>query len=205
MATIDDLKSIATTRLGFARQNSFLVTLPSRFGTDPKELNILCSRATLPQKSIITSDRLIGTELQKVPYGYQVPETSLTFYLMNDYGVKKYFDNWRQAIIDDETLQIQYKDTFIEDVEIHQLRKPLLGFSKSVGPFRAGVQIGGGTVYSVKLIDAFPLSVGEVILENGANDAIIEFTVTLSFTNWKVTRSPQDFITGSFNIGQAFG
>jgi len=204
MATIDDIKSLASTRLGFARPNSFLVTLPGDFGADARELNTLCSRAILPSKSILTSDRRVGAEIQKVPYGYVVPEVLMTFYMMNDYGIKKYFDSWRDSIIDDETFQIKYKDTFAKDVVIHQLRKPLVGFSKSLGPIRANIGLGGGTVYSVKLIDAFPINLSEITLGNSETDSIVEFSVTFAYTNWVRDESPQNFINGSFNLGQIF-
>jgi len=204
MATIDDIKSLASTRLGFARPNSFLVTLPARFGGDSRELNILCQATSLPSKQITTTNRRIGTEFQKVAYGYAIDDVTLTFRLMNDYGVKRYFDNWRNSIID-ENFQIAYKNEYVEDVTIHQLRKPLLGFSQSVGPFRAGIQIGEGTVYSVKLIDAFPTTFQQVDLSDEASDTIISFSVQLSYTNWVVDESPQNFITGSFNLGQVFG
>lgn len=204
MATIDDIKSLASTRLGFARTNNFLVTLPSEFGVDSRELNILCSNATLPGKQILTSDRRIGMEFQKVAYGYAVDDVSLTFYALNDYGVKKYFDRWRNTVVDESNFQQGYKKDYSKSVEIHQLRKPLLGFSKSVGPFRAGIQLGGGTVYSVKLLEAFPTTIQAIELNNDL-DGLVQFIVQLSYTNWEVVESPQNFIQGSFNLGQVFG
>lgn len=203
MATIDELKSIASTKLGFARSNSFLVTLPSRWGADGREMNVLCTNTSLPGKQILTTERRIGMELQKMPYGYAIDDVSMTFYLMNDYGVKKYFDNWRRAIITDN-FDLRYKEEYVNDVVIHQLRKPMIGFSKSIGPFRAGIGVGGGTVYSCKLIDAFPTTLQAVELSNEL-DGLVQFTVQLSYTNWEVDASPQNFITGSFNLGQVFG
>ncbi|WP_438964669.1 hypothetical protein, partial [Winogradskyella sp.] len=76
--SIEDIKAIANTKLGFARPNRFLVTLPSvgvgggllggligafsgiGGGSSPRELNILCSNATMPAKQILTNDRRIG-------------------------------------------------------------------------------------------------------------------------------------------------
>ena len=116
-SSIDEIKALANTKLGFARANRFLVTLPTNFGggggliggvlgllnlggggASGRELNILCSNATLPSKAILTNDRRIGMEFQKVAYGYAVDDVSMTFYLMNDYGVKEYFDAWRNTI-----------------------------------------------------------------------------------------------------------
>ena len=76
--SIEDIKALANTKLGFARPNKFLVTMPSvgvgggllsgligafgggGGGASPRELNILCSNATMPAKQILTNDRRIG-------------------------------------------------------------------------------------------------------------------------------------------------
>ena len=105
--SIEDIKALANTKLGFARSNKFLVTLPTvgvgggllagiigafnggNGGASPRELNILCSNATMPAKQILTNERRIGMELQKVAYGYAVDDVSMTFYLMNDYEINE--------------------------------------------------------------------------------------------------------------------
>ena len=117
--SIEDIKALANTKLGFARPNKFLVTMPTvgvgggllagligafsggGGGASPRELNILCSNATMPAKQILTNDRRIGMEFQKIAYGYAVDDVSMTFYLMNDYGIKDYFDSWRSTILDE--------------------------------------------------------------------------------------------------------
>ena len=126
--TIEDLKALVNTKLGFARPNKFLVTLPTvgvgggllagiigafsgiGGGASPRELNILCSNVTMPGKQILTNDRRIGMEFQKVAYGYAVDDVTMTFYLMNDYGVKDYFDSWRSTILDEEGQESNYKN-----------------------------------------------------------------------------------------------
>ena len=84
-SSVDELKALANTKLGFARSNRFLVTFPTSFGgsggilgsvlgllniggggASGRELNILCSNATLPAKVTLTNDRRIGMEFQKV-------------------------------------------------------------------------------------------------------------------------------------------
>ena len=59
MASVDALKSLASSKLGFARTSNFLIELPtigtnnllSRIATmGGNELNILCSNTTLPGK-----------------------------------------------------------------------------------------------------------------------------------------------------------
>jgi len=201
--SVDELKALVNTKLGFARPNRFLVTLPSfgggglfgifTDGASPRELNILCSNASLPSKVVLTNDRRIGMEYQKMAYSYAVDDVSMTFYLMNDYGVKEYFDTWRNIVINEDRMESNYKNEYARTVTIHQLRQPLVGFTKQVGPIRFGGGIGGGTVYSVDLLEAFPI-VSSAIELNNELDGLVQLTVNFAYTNWKRSSSTQGFI-----------
>jgi len=213
--SVDELKALANTKLGFARPNRFLVTFPTSFGgsggilgsvlgllniggggASGRELNILCSNTTLPAKVTLTSERRIGMEFQKVAYGYAVDDVSMTFYLMNDYGVKEYFDAWRNSAIPEDggnAFTSNYKSTYAKSITIHQLRQPLKGFSRQVGPVRFGLGLGGGSVYSVELLDAFPVGTSAIELNNEL-DGLVQLTVTFAYTNWRRATNTQGFI-----------
>ena len=162
-------------------------------GASPRELNILCSNVTMPAKQILTNERRIGMELQKVAYGYAVDDISMTFFLMNDYGVKDYFDSWRSTILDEEGQASNYKNEYAKTISIHQLRQPLKGFSRQVGPIRFNAGLGGGSVYSVNLIEAFPIASSAIELNNDL-DGLVQLNVTFAYTNWKRARGGQNFI-----------
>ena len=214
-SSVDELKALANTKLGFARPNRFLVTFPTSFGgsggilgsvlgllniggggASGRELNILCSNTTLPAKVTLTSERRIGMEFQKVAYGYAVDDVSMTFYLMNDYGVKEYFDAWRNSAIPEDggnAFTSNYKSSYAKSITIHQLRQPLKGFSRQVGPVRFGLGLGGGSVYSVELLDAFPVGTSAIELNNEL-DGLVQLTVTFAYTNWRRATNTQGFI-----------
>ena len=213
--SVDELKALANTKLGFARPNRFLVTFPTSFGgsggilgsvlgllniggggASGRELNILCSNTTLPAKVTLTSERRIGMEFQKIAYGYAVDDVSMTFYLMNDYGVKEYFDAWRNSAIPEDggnAFTSNYKSSYAKSITIHQLRQPLKGFSRQVGPIRFGLGLGGGSVYSVELLDAFPVGTSAIELNNEL-DGLVQLTVTFAYTNWRRATNTQGFI-----------
>ena len=214
-SSVDELKALANTKLGFARPNRFLVTFPTSFGgsggilgsvlgllniggggASGRELNILCSNTTLPAKVTLTSERRIGMEFQKVAYGYAVDDVSMTFYLMNDYGVKEYFDAWRNSAIPEDggnAFTSNYKSSYAKSITIHQLRQPLKGFSRQVGPVRFGLGLGGGSVYSVELLEAFPVATSAIELNNEL-DGLVQLTVTFAYTNWRRASNTQGFI-----------
>ena len=201
--SVDELKALANTKLGFARPNRFLVTLPSfggggllgifTDGASPRELNILCSQASLPAKNILTTERRIGMEYQKMAYGYQIDDVNLTFYMMNDYGVKEYFDTWRNIVINENSMESNYKNDYARTITIHQLRQPLAGFTKQLGPIRFRGGLGGGTVYSVDLLEAFPVSTSEIALNNEL-DGLVQMSVVIGYTNWRRSTNKEGFI-----------
>jgi len=217
MSTIEQLKSLASSKLGFARSNQFLVELPSGFASGGLlsalttlltsgsmgggDLNLLCSNATLPGKQVLTHERRIGMEFQKVAYGYAVDDVQLTFYVMNDYGISKYFDKWRAATINENGQTVPYKSEYERDVVIHQLRKPILNKNFSAGPINLDIGIGGGTAYSVRLKNAFPTTINAIELNNEL-DGLVQLTVQLSYTNWESISDTQGFfsVSGGLNF-----
>jgi len=216
MSTVDQLKSLASSKLGFARTNNFLVELPPLGGNllsgtsflpevlgagkpGSRELNILCKNATIPGKQILTHDRRIGMRFEKVAYGFAVGDVNMTFFMLNDYGVMNYFDAWRASIVDEDGFTVGYKNEYAKPVRIHQLRKPQIGFSGNAGPISVNVGVGGGSVYSVELEKAFPTTIGQIDFSNDL-DGLVELSVSFSYTNWRRITPSQNFINVSVGI-----
>ena len=246
MASISELKGMASAKLGFARSNNFMIELPSlqnssgkgSFGLggvagslvggvvdqvssfvpsipgltpdampNTRELNTLCRGTSLPGKQVLTLDKRIGMKNEKVAYGYAVAEVNMTFLMLNDYGVKNYFDEWYSQIIDDgmtadgkKTAQVvKYKKDYAKSVKIHQLRKSQIGFSGNLGPISANVGLGGGSVYSIELHEAFPTTFNEIQFTESL-DGLVELQVSLSYTNWKRIKPSQNFINVGIGI-----
>jgi hypothetical protein len=218
MSTIDQFKSAASLKLGFARSNQFLVQLPTNLGGKPgltgfagllqkigsllggEDLNLLCAQAQLPGKRVLTHERNIGAENQQVAYGYIAEPVSLTFYCMNDYGVVKYFDEWRNLTINEIPGEAFYKKDYAKPIKIHQLRRPLVGKTLSAGPIKINLGLGGSSVYSVELLDAFPTNVSAIELSNEL-DGLVQVTVGISYTNWINTNGGQGWISASAGLG----
>ena len=154
----------------------------------------------MPGKQILTHDKRIGMEFQKVAYGYAVDDVNMTFLMLNDYSVRRYFDTWREMILDEELKTAAYKKDYAKRVVIHQMANSIpalkLGAQINLGPITAAAGIGRGfplggniditqSVYAVELQDAFPTSIGEISFNNDA-DGLIEMSVAMSYTNWKV-------------------
>tara|TARA_Y100000004_G_scaffold159943_1_gene187085 strand:+ start:383 stop:1072 length:690 start_codon:yes stop_codon:yes gene_type:complete len=196
MASIEQLKSEISKGGGLARPNQFLVQLPS---ADSRALNILCTRASLPGKQILTHERRINMQFERVAYGFAVDDVSLSFLLTNDYSAKTYFDNWRRRILNEGSLTVNYKTEYQERVTIHQLKRPIApSINRRGGSNRLDINIREDTVYSVELINAFPTTLQSIEFTNEL-DAIAEFTVQMSYTNFRVIESPSGVASITLN------
>ncbi len=228
--SLDQLKSKISQRGGLARPNRFMVELPTFGSVGMEEMNILCRSAALPGKQVLTSDRRIGMELEKIAYGYAVGDVTLNFLVLKDYSIKKYFDSWVGMTINEDAHTAKYKKEYQRKVVIHQLEEEAPSFHVGTNvkfpiPWKIGKLEGNiplnikagknikippipgtmmrNSVYSIELVDAFPTTIGGIEFNNDA-DGIIEFSVQFSYTNWRRAR-PSAFSFDSGPIGGILG
>lgn len=186
MASINELKGLATARGGFAQQHQYLITLPSLGAYSSRELNLLCSKTTLPGRRILSSDRMIGVKQTRVAYGFASEEITMSFQVLNDYGIKNYFEQWQNKIIDQNTFTPGYKSEYARDMQILQLKKGFaLDTDLRLGPITLDIDIfkRANVVYEVTLLNAFPVSLGEISLTN--EPGLVELTVGFEYDNWR--------------------
>jgi len=202
MAGIEELKSKLISKGGMAMNNQFLVELPPMGETDGRTLNVLCKDVSLPGKQITTLDRSIGLYQEKVANGFVIEDVTMTFYMPNDYSIKKYFDTWRSKILYKEpkgSLVVGYKKDYVEDIVIRQLKKPVARFGIDIGPLDLNLDVLGKSIYSVKLIEAFPTSLNSIQLSNEQNQ-IVEFSVQFSYTDWIVIEDERGGLEPSIGL-----
>lgn len=208
--SIEDLKGAISSNRGMAEPTLFRVIFPSINTVSSRELNLLCTNVNLPGRQIMTQERKLGVISQKVGYDQATEDVNLTFRLMNDYGVRKYFEAWQNMIVDQDSHEIGYLETYGKTVKIQQLKK---GFSfpiynkslglptlpseiqnrlPEIGPFdfaQGELDLdfinSEQIVYEVELQHAFPTTMNEALLNDDARDSILEMSVQLSYRKWK--------------------
>ncbi|MDC0308803.1 hypothetical protein OAL25_00925 [bacterium] len=180
--SIELIKSKVSAKQGLAKSNLFAIALPAIPGilTDQSELNVLCRDVTLPGRQILSNERLIGANLEKVAYGYAVQDVSATFLCLNDYYVRKYFETWQGLVVNPDTFELGYTNEYAKEISIYQLQKPdyeISGTNFLNAPKSA-------QVYGVKLQKAYPTTMTDLQFNNEL-DGIIEINVQFSYRNWK--------------------
>lgn len=124
---------------------------------------------TLPGRQITTFEYPFEAVRQevKVPNGYTNSDVECVFLLTNDFMVKKYFDEWVKAIITPDYL-LNYTAQYETDVSISALDQ------KNVKR------------YTIKLLNAFPITVGDIALSNASTNEIGKLNVTFTYSDYEV-------------------
>ena len=218
MASIDQLKSAVSFKLGVAKPNQFMIELPTDFGSNSggilsavrnlmsgNELNLLCQQVGIPPKTVLTLDQKMGVHMRKVAYGYSgAGSVNMTFLLLNDYSVRKYFDTWYASTVAQNTGKALYQSNYARQLKIHQLRKPITNKRFGAGPVSLNVGIGQGTVYSALLEEAFPTNITQTEFTNDA-DGIMQLTVEMTYTKWSPIVDNQGLFSLDASLGSLSG
>ena len=178
MATIESLISKFAEK-GVSHPNRYKVVIPGL-----RDGDVYCQATNLPGRQITTGERSIGMITQKMPNGFIFDDVSLIFILDGEYSVKKYFDDWHYDIIGTENYELKYKNTMTKEVEIHQLHKET-----------------EETIYGVKLLKAFPITVSPIELGDGLANQITQLNVQLNFVDWEPLDTARSG-SGNKNIAQ---
>lgn len=161
---IDDILGKVTGRGGLALINRYRV----EFDRESEIMSLLCLRAQLPGRQLLSVERRVDTSFQKVAYGYAVDDVNLAFRLTNDYITRRYFDEWQKQVyeLSDGIHRPKYKNTYVRQVSIYQLDK------------------NGNDVYGILLEDAYPTSILATELSSEADNTIAEINIQLSYKRW---------------------
>ena len=133
-------------------------------------LALQCDTAELPGKTLQTADIKIYGPTYKIPYQKQYNDISLSFICTNDFYERKLFDTWIDAIMPGSTNNLRYaKDEetrYMTNIQILQYDD----FIKQI--------------YSVKLLDAFPIGVAAQPLA-WSDDGYHRLTVQFSYQKYE--------------------
>jgi len=166
------LNSDPKSLVGDLAKNAISGGSPKNIIPDPRDISILCESVNLPGRQISTIDYQADRQTIKIPYGVINEDVTMSFILTNDYYMKQLFDKWMSGIFDVENYRVGYKKDFVTDVVIQQLNKNNV------------------PIYSVRLEDAFPVTMQSIQLDSNSENTIQKLNVTLSYENYV----PEDIV-----------
>jgi hypothetical protein len=179
----DRFRATVMNGLGLASASRFKIDLPSIGGmrrvsggkvkdkSTSDDRNMLCTAVGIPGKSITTINRSSSFESTPIAVGHTLPEVNFTFYLTNVYTMREYFHRWMQCVTThaETNRDVQYGNhagyykNYSKDVKIVQYTR------------------NARKAYSVKLIDAYPTTIGIIELNSALQTQPAEVTVTMQY------------------------
>jgi hypothetical protein len=201
--------------LAMANRYRAVISLPpSISGRFPETaaLDLLCDATGLPGRQITTIDYQAHKQVIKVPYGFMNEDVTFTFLLTGDYHAKKVFDAWAESIIDFSNYRAKYLDQHVSTIQIYQTSNNASSVSQgndtrtvSAGtatndtrgldnqgvsvlpPFVvAGETVTEPKIYGVRLMNAYPVTISGVNLDNAAENTIQKLSVVMTYENFEV-------------------
>jgi len=195
MDNIQQFVALIANKGGVAKTNRFRIKIYltndlaplSASGDGGRDMSLLCESASFPNKTITSIDYSIWRNPIKIPTGFTNDDVTVVFHLTNDYYIKNIFDSWLNSIVNVDTYFASYDTTFKTKVEIFQLDEK------------------DREIYGVELIDAYPISMGAVELDNTVNNGTQKLTVEFTYNTWVPINNltSVDNYTGDINLNQA--
>ena len=175
MFQIESFKNAISARYGLARNNLWRIQLPTRPAylggdtfseRDGRILNLMSNATQLPGRQITTNDRQYGIKSEKMAQGFLKDDVSLSFYENNVYTIRRYFQDWQNRVLNQNSYEIRYKNEYAETVTMQQLDHE------------------ENLVAEVKLLEAFPTTLNVIDLTSEQN-GLVQINVQLSYSNWR--------------------
>ena len=145
-------------------------------------LALQCETAELPGRTLLTQDAKVYGPTFKVPYQSQYNDINLGFVCTNDFYERKLFDRWLEAIHPSDTNNMRFpkgnQTRYMTNITIVQYDD----FIKKI--------------YSVQLIDAFPIGVAAQPL-SWSEDNFHRLSVQFAYQRYKV------IYEGSYDLAAA--
>lgn len=192
MATNSLNQFISEVKRGVAKTNRFFVelTLPQdlmnmgEIRDNARKIALFCDQAQIPGVSFTTAPVRSFGESKEVPYEKLYEPIQLSFYVDNDFIVKKLFDSWMNLIQDGGTRTFRYPSSYL---------------ARSINIIV--ISNNEKERYLVTLHNVYPKAVAPIQLDYASRD-LMKINVTLSYQYSTMTAlspaAPEEKVQGLF-------
>ena len=192
--SLNEFTSHVSSYGGLYKQSLYLVeiepgpgnTWPSEKIGDTKKLSMFCNSASLPGAQVLSSDhrRLGYGPFDRRPFGIQVTDIPLTFFVDNDGYILSLFNNWFNNIINydfragehgysktnQQLFEVNYRTKYLSTIHIHtfdHLSNDILTYT---------------------LHEAFPIQMGDITVAWAENDSYSVVPVQFTFRTYNTNK-----------------
>ena len=161
---------------GLARQNRFQVEISNVDflpGANDRNITLLCQSASLPGATIVVKKQTLFGPAYIRPGTINYGETlNMTFLVDKNMTIKNIFDRWMHYAVQVSSFTVAYRQNYARDIIIKQLDEA------------------ENVTYEVRLIDAFPVSIGALALNQSALDRFHQLPITFAYRYWETLYIP---------------
>tara|TARA_S200000501_G_scaffold370561_1_gene411952 strand:+ start:1269 stop:1880 length:612 start_codon:yes stop_codon:yes gene_type:complete len=198
--SIQKIQDQASKSGGFAMQHQFVVVLPRVPNTivESRDINVLCRQVNIPGRQMASVNRIIGVKGHELSYGFVEDDVTMEFYVMNNWGIRSYFEEWQNLVLNQNSKYVGYVNDYAKTVRIHALKKGLDFNFDAVRKARnveslldlLGIDIdidfnfSQKTNYGVELEGAYPKTINAIQLTNDL-DGLLSLSVTFTHRQWR--------------------
>lgn len=134
---------------------------------EQKNFSLRCITAQMPGKSVQTSEYRQRNIPYKLPYTASYDDVTVTFVASENLQERKILEVWMNAVINVTDGTLNFYNEYKGNIKIHQL------------------DYDGNQVYSVMLVDAYPVAVSPVDYSFGSQNELVNVSATFTYKYWK--------------------
>ena len=176
---LNDILSEFHSSEGYAIPNRFEVVIipPGAGSSDSRKVSMRCETVTIPGRNLntLTDGNPYGPTREIVDGVTYAEVISMTFQASSGLDERVFFENWQELAFNKQTWNVGYYNDYVSTVEIYLMDRQ------------------DQRRYGIKLIEAFPKTIGPTELSHASNNEIIKIPVSFSFRYWEtldVNRQP---------------
>ena len=175
---LNDILSMFHSDEGYAIPNRFeVVIMPPAGGGGGREVSMRCETTTIPGRTLnsTTDGNPYGPTREVVDGVIYAEDISMTFQASSGLEERVFFEEWQELAFNKQTWNVGYYNDYVSTVEIYLMDRQ------------------DQRRYGIKLIEAFPKTIGPTELSHASNNEIIKIPVSFSFRYWEtldVNRQP---------------
>lgn len=208
--SINQMLSAVNSVGGLSKASKFMVTITrptnaniGRADRGPavvggaQNLSFLCDSAYLPGLGYQTDEiRMSGYgNVEKRPYATIFQDIPLTFYSDADGSVFKYFHAWMQSVFAFNDAANPNGSTKGLPLNSFQYPSEYYGIVEIIHMNEIKVERESDrTIVKYQLLEAYPISIGDIQVDWNMQDQILKVPVTFAYTNWNATTLDQGVV-----------
>lgn len=165
---------------GLARVNRFEVLLTAPVSLPSYQYlgktALYCEVSNFPPITLnVKPFKIFGPSYQRpISSEYGGDGMSMTFHVDRTMGIKRFFDDWIQKVVDVNGFFVSYQNEYVSRIYVRQLDEA------------------NNVTYEIELLEAFPRSISLMELNNTAQNQTHRLNVIFGYRYWRRTDIPQN-------------